>query len=61
MTGLNLRVYGGQLKLFRARKVDAAAYSCHATNKVCVVKTYDFIHKQNRTLKNEISPEKDFE
>ena len=30
---VHLRVYGGQLKLFRARKVDAGVYSCHASNK----------------------------
>ena len=30
---VHLRVYGGQLKLFRSRKVDAGVYSCHASNK----------------------------
>ena len=30
---MHLRIYHGQLKLFRARKSDAGAYSCHASNK----------------------------
>ena len=30
---MHLRIYHGQLKLFRARKADAGAYSCHASNK----------------------------